>query len=130
MFHSPLHKTSQCQDELLNGGYVFKENMRADSDSDGEQDVDKKYKKEKRENRAIKIKQAADNSRKTGCKKSFDLWRTKKEMSEKGIKALHSCDQPALVEEVRLFSYATSSPLPNTNSLLSTTEPTRPRRPG
>ncbi|GMI03649.1 hypothetical protein TrVE_jg3561 [Triparma verrucosa] len=89
----------KCQDELLNGGYVFKENMRADSDSDGEQDVDKKYKKEKRENRAIKIKQAADNSRKTGCKKSFDLWRTKKEMSEKAIKALHSCDQPALVEE-------------------------------
>ena len=83
-----------CQKELLETGHVFKENFKPDSKADlGD------YEEEKKRNRALKIKRAAEKSREEGCKKSFNLWRAKKEMSEKATELLsENCiDRPSLL---------------------------------
>ena len=71
------------QKGMIKTGFVHKENFKPDSDSDADDDA---YENEKRNNKAARIKRAADKSRKEGCKKSFDLWRVKKELSERAIK--------------------------------------------
>ena len=46
----------------------------------------KKFKAERSNNKARKLKKIADEKRKLGCKKSFQLWRTRKEMCELALK--------------------------------------------
>jgi hypothetical protein len=86
----------RCQKEMISTGHVYKENFKPDSDSDADDDA---YEKERKNNRALKIKRAADKSRKDGCKKSFDLWRVKKELSERATKSLYAVDKPATLED-------------------------------
>ena len=56
----------KCQEELINSGHVFKENIRAGSDSEDEQDIDKIYKTTKKTNKAIAVKRAANKVRRVG----------------------------------------------------------------
>ena len=84
---------SHVRAQLLETGYVYKENFKGGSDSE-EDKPDVKYKKERKSNKAIKIKRSADTARKEGCKKSFDVWRIKKEMCERATKALACIDPP------------------------------------
>ena len=87
----------KCQRALLQQGHVFKENFHPDSDSD--EDNEQKYKREVKSNKAFNLKKQADKNRKIGCKKSFQLWRTKKEVCEKAVKTLDAVDKPELVAE-------------------------------
>ena len=85
----------KCKQKLVKDGHVFRENFTADSDDEEEGVTSVNlFENEIRANKSLAIKRAADNSRKLGNKKAFDLWRTKKEMCERAMKALFAVDKP------------------------------------
>jgi Ca2+-binding EF-hand superfamily protein len=83
-----------CQKKLLERGKVYKENFKEDKP----EDADWKFGLEKTSNNMAKAIEKEKQIRRDGCVKSFEVWRIKKEVSERAINAVACIEKPTDVK--------------------------------